>query len=201
MMFLIDLYDPVPAGWLFTFGSFFFTIGDFTAWILFRYSTPRKPPQYILEQDYEFSIRKYLPPFFRKDEEFNYFLNLFGTLNYMVGSVYFIPALDLALEGTWLFITGSVFVFCGNMWKVYRGLNTKKYLSRRQCLIILNDFINGIGAISYFIGSFFFLPEYGVTITLLNIAASWFVFGAILYNTGSALNIYFLVTAYLNNAI
>lgn len=200
-MFLVDLYDPVPAGWLFTFGSAFFTLGDFLAWIMFRYCTPRRAPQYILEQDFDYSIRKYFPGIFRKDEEFNLFMNLFGTLNYMVGSVFFIPSLDLAVEGTWLFISGSIFVFCGNMWKVYRGLNTDRYLSRRQCLLILTDFINGIGAISYFVGSFFFLPEYGTTTTLLNIAASWFVWGAILYNTGSALNIYFIVTAWLNDAL
>jgi hypothetical protein len=50
-----------------------------------------------------------------------------GSFLYLIGSVFFIPSVNLLLEGEWLFIIGSIIILFSQMWKSYRTAVTDPF--------------------------------------------------------------------------
>lgn len=87
------------SAWLYTIGSFTFLLADVTEWLHYTKSGC---------------------PFLTLS--INFLLSAFGSLLYLVGSIMFIPVLDLAWLGAVLFVLGSAAVVLSQAWKLCRGL-------------------------------------------------------------------------------
>lgn len=149
------------SAWLYIIGSFTFLLADITEWLHF---TKNNCP-YL-----EYSI--------------NFFASVTGSLLYLVGSIYFIPILDLAWLGSILFIIGSAVIVLSQGWKLYRSLSPReksvKELIEEDESGFYVDVFAGLGGAMYFIGTFvldwsIFNPNYIIP------AATLFSFGGLFF--------------------
>lgn len=183
------------GGLLFTFGSSAFVVVDIMEWWTnmrvgcFHYD------QYV--NSYE---RQYSPNFnseatlrgkFQRAENGLIAITaLIGSLFYLCGSIFFIPQYNLQLQGTALFIIGSFIVFLAQVWRIRKNGSrnvsnlidkTFKWTNTVQNfpVFIVNLLCLGAG-LSYFIGSFYFLPMIDVDSHISYEAGCWFMLGSVL---------------------
>jgi hypothetical protein len=88
------------SAWLYTIGSFTFLLADITEWL--HYTRANCPFLQL---------------------SLNFFGSLTGSTLYLVGSTLFIPFLDLAWLGSFLFIIGSAVIVLSQVWKMHRVLS------------------------------------------------------------------------------
>jgi hypothetical protein len=96
----------------------------------------------------------------------NFFISALCSLLYLLGSVCFIPDMDLLVEGEWLFIIGSIFIVLSQLWKCYRTAVTDQfdeniirfrfYHIRADFSGFMVDLIAGFGGLFYAIGTWLF---------------------------------------------
>lgn len=181
----------VLGGWLFTIGSAGFLFADAFEWWTnnrvgcFAYKD--------FEASYESSVGERFGDkttcwgrWKRAENGVNFFSSMTGSLLYLIGSILFIPSLNQIVEGTYIFIYGSAFIFLSQSWKVYRAA-TYNESPRDVTFRVSNlchdwpgffvDAFAGIGGLAYFIGSFLFLPQYDLTDEDTINAATWFTVG------------------------
>lgn len=123
----------------------------------------------------------------RMENGMNFALSAFGSLLYLIGSVMFIPSTGAIVDGTVVFIVGSLVIFLSQMWKVYRqgltdpndiALRVFKLSNYQYDLPALGvDAFAGIGGLAYAVGSAYFLPQYDTSDAVTILAATWFTFG------------------------
>lgn len=180
--------NPLLGGWLFTIGSSGFFIVD-----LMEYWTNSRVGC-LFYADYAESFEEQYAKYFEPVESVegklqcaangvNCFVSLVGSVFYLVGSAFFIPVLDLAEPGTYLFIFGSGIITLSQLWRLQRGgcrnpeqprdyTFTFKNMTRHP-LVFWISFLCMLAALAYFIGSFFFLPQFDRS-TLVGYEAAWF---------------------------
>eukprot|EP01031_Cornospumella_fuschlensis_P032934 gene32934-39830_t len=169
------------GGWLFTIGSLAFAIADFLEWRMNNRVGCYDYAEY--EEDFERGVAGIFEPkhtptgrWQRKVNGVNFFMSFTGSFLYLVGSVYFIPAVANYVLGGYVFIVASVIIVLAQLWKLYRGGNVSLDLS--GCLV---DFCAGAGAFCYIIGSVLFFPSYNTGPEGEQRAATWFVCGGSLF--------------------
>ncbi len=140
----------------------------------------------------------------RIESDFNYFLSFTGSVLYLIGSIYYIPSLDVLILGTIIFLVGSAFIFVSQGCKVIRtgfaferddSVSPAKVTRRfsvenwkRDLNLVFVDVTASIGGMAYFAGSFLFLPEYYEDDTTIWHGAGWFEVGGIFFwASGAAL--------------
>ena len=123
----------------------------------------------------------------RAENGLNFAMSAVGSLLYLIGSVFFIPNTHGIFQGTELFIYGSLVIFFSQMWKLFRqGLDPieKKINVKRYWSDLINVFVNsflGLGAVLFFVGSIFFLPQYNTSEAVTIIAVNLFVIGSVAF--------------------
>jgi hypothetical protein len=155
------------SAWLYTIGSFTFLLADITEWLHY---TRINCPYLALS--------------------LNFFLSVTGSLLYLVGSVFFIPLLDLAWLGSLLFIIGSAVIVLSQAWKLYRSLNSGgksvwDSIEEDESGFYV-DLFAGLGGSMYFIGTFVFdwsafNPHYLIPAVTLYSFGGLFFFGSALF--------------------
>ena len=212
--FLLGSYQYLPSisnyllgGWLFTIGSTGFLYADLHEWWKNNRIGCAFDEGY--EEDFEASVGKHCDSGFsmygkyqRAENGMNFAFSAVGSLLYLIGSIMFIPDLDLIVEGTIVFIPGSLVIFLSQMWKLYRagcapsGPNEGRvYSERRFHLSVLFedwpavgvDAGAGLGGFAYCVGSGLFLPGSGAAVTT---AAGWFIFGGTCFTISGLFIIY-----------
>jgi hypothetical protein len=157
---------------------------------------------YILEyrDEFEDTIGKYYGSsatfsgwFYRAETGLNFFLSANGSFWYLVGSIMFIPSVDLESTGNIIFILASAVIMVGQGWKLSRqgtvdptlppdGPRTFKLSNYWSDLSGMGvDLGAFLGAWGYFYGGILFLPgatdawwgSYNAT----DIGCDWFLFG------------------------
>lgn len=201
VLFAIGSYQYYPGvsqlilgGWLFTVGSIGYLMCDVMEWWTNNRVGCFYYPQFEKSFEGQYAIR-YGPKntmtgrFKRATAGLNCFLCVLGSIAYFIGSVFFIPALDLVVPGTKLFIAGSAILAVGQFWKIYRmgcnnpydpldftfrlsNLETNPYSSIANILCLF-------AGVAYLIGSIYFLPRFDVNSSYGHSAASWFFAGSI----------------------
>lgn len=183
-MYFPDVFDKYSSalsigGWLFTIGSFFFLLADLQEWWYYRVGC-------CCDHKYQNSLEEHATTLFRNPRNtfhgryeraevgINFFMSACGSALYLAGSILFIPVFSKELiEGEWLFIIGSAFIYLSQAWKVYRSACTNpndRHDSRFRLSNLLNDIpalgvdgFAGIGGVFYFFGTIMFLPSFNVT--------------------------------------
>jgi hypothetical protein len=113
--FIQNYFDGFVVGaYLFTIGSLAFLLADFTEWNHFRVGSFDQP-DYIKDWTIWKSLR-------RAEVAVNFFISAIGSFLYLLGSICFIPSLDLLLDGEILFIWGSLIIVLAQTWKVLRTM-------------------------------------------------------------------------------
>jgi len=205
-----SLANYVVGGWLFTIGSTGFLAADVLEW----YTNNRVGCWDNASQraDFEAAVGTHMESketcfgqYQRAENGINFAFSAFGSTLYLIGSIMFIPSLDLIVLGTEVFIAGSTVIYLSQGWKVYRqgcfnesdvhdkSWSMKNYLPDIPALFV--DAFAGFGGVFYFVGSIYFLPAYDITDADTIRAAAWFTAGGAAF-TISALSIvyrYFFV--------
>jgi hypothetical protein len=160
ILFLLGSMCYFPAlenyewgGWFFTIGSAGFLIADLFEWFTNNrvgcFDSPTLRAQFVAAHGGEGGRAHWI-------NGVNFFYSAMGSLTYFIGSVYFIPELDMMATGTWTFIFGSAIIFTSQTWKLSR-YPTEAFTDDAPAVHI--DAGAGIGGLWYFIGSIFFLPS------------------------------------------
>lgn len=170
------------SAWLYTVGSFTFTVADFTEWTHYE-------KKVLCNKNVECCRWPSL--------SFNFFISLTGSFIYLIGSALFIPSINKLEIGLQLFIAGSACIIISQTWKVVRVL-MDGYQRKKVCHTIqedtngfLIDILSGIGGACYFTGSFLFFnpsPKFQI------IASTVFSCGGFFFYLSGAfmINRYFL---------
>lgn len=172
---LANYSGDVVGAWLFTLGSLTFLLADLTEWNHYKIGC--------------FNRRDYAEPhtvlrtFKRMEIGLNFFASMMGSLLYLLGSICFIPATNLLVEGELLFIVGSAFIFFSQLWKILRSLGNEEDLSLtcnfkevwEDFAGFLVDLFAGLGGGCYFIGTYYF--QYVITDADEIYATNWFMAG------------------------
>jgi hypothetical protein len=136
----------------------------------------------------------------RKENGLNFALSAFGSLLYLIGSIMFIPSTNSIVEGTYVFIYGSLVIFISQTWKVYRqgchdehdeakrGFNIQNYEADLPALGV--DAFAGLGGFAYMVGSIYFLPQYDINDSVTIKAATWFTFGGVFFTLSGLFILY-----------
>lgn len=82
----------VVGGWLFTIGSFTFLLADITEWNFFRTGCLGSYDMDPLNTDYTINAK-----FKRAEIGLNFFISVFGSFLYLIGSIMFIPSTNSLL--------------------------------------------------------------------------------------------------------
>jgi hypothetical protein len=164
------------GGWLFTIGSANFLLADITEWNHFRFGciggNENQPKRSICSR------------LKRAQFGLNFFTSAIGSLLYILGSIFFIPATNLLYEGEILFIVGSLIIFFSQLLKCVRTAITNESGNEKNSISnnIKVDFSGfnvdlwaGLGGLSYAIGTWLFKDM--VTISDLILAVHFFVTG------------------------
>lgn len=142
------------GGWLFTFGGLLFILADLYDWW-------NKRTGYC-------SDGILTPPS-------NIYGSIIGTSFYFAGCILFLPIFeDFEVIGEWFFIFGASFAIVSLSWKNYRIVYDHSF----DIKSLLMDIFNLIGNLSFFIGTFLFLPFSNKNDSMEDRAASLFVFGS-----------------------
>ncbi|CAF3176904.1 unnamed protein product [Rotaria socialis] len=205
-MYFTTVYDPYPAaliagGWLFTIGSVLFLLADLLEWSHYL----RECCFCCLHRDeyensnagaFKYPRSSLLGHWQRSEVGINVFVSVCGSILYLIGSIFFIPALsDYVIAGDWLFIVGSAFIFSSQGWKVYRmsRTNVADRTDHRFRLanlannisVVFADVFTGFGGVFFFIGTILFLPRFNISDADENRAAIIFVLGSVSFTIGS----------------
>lgn len=214
--FLLGSYQYLPevsnfvfGGWLFTIGSTGFLYADLNEW----WKNNRVGCAFDEEfrDDYEAQFASYYDSpsshsgkYQRAENGLNFALSAFGSLLYLIGSIMFIPDLNLMVQGTVIFIPGSAVIFVSQMIKLYRAGcaappgKAQQFQNRTFALSNLSqdlsgvgvDLCAGLGGLAYMIGSYLFLPSMAVTPEEVTRAAVWFLCGGALFTLSGLFIIY-----------
>lgn len=160
----------VLGGWLYTIGSACFLLADLTEWNHFNFGCITKT-KYKGEQSLFNTL-------LRAEIGINFFCSAIGSLMYLLGSIFFIPSLDMLPAGEFLFIYGSLVIFFSQLWKCLRtafigGFKLTNITEDFSGFVV--DLCAGLGGLCYCIGTLIF--ESMVTDYDQNIASHWFVTG------------------------
>lgn len=154
------------SGWLYTIGSATFLLADITEWLHYVY------------QDCRFL-----------NYAINFFVNVIGSLLYLIGSACFIPEIGKFDWGMDLFIVGSSFIMVAQAWKLIKGLRQARYNFKEwyneDASGVNVDFFAGIGGLMYFSGTFVF-KQTGDNPELANTAALIYSFGGLFFFTSGS---------------
>lgn len=89
----------------------------------------------------------------------NFFINVTGSVLYLVGSIMFIPETKNFFFGVHLFIVGAFFVAFSQVWKLSRTIiqpnKTILECIKDNTMTVILDLLAFFGAFFYFVGSFF----------------------------------------------
>lgn len=150
----------ILGGWLFTIGSLNFLLADLTEWDHFKFGCVNNP----VVPNVDNSFKAYLK---RAEMGLNFFSSAIGSLLYLLGSIYFIPAMNNIALGEYLFIYGSIIIFFSQGVKCYRSLKTNEKDPSDQRINIENinsdlkgflvDLFAGLGGLFYTIGTYLFM--------------------------------------------
>ena len=152
MCYLPLISNFVLGGWLFTWGSLAFLFADLFEW----YTNNRVGCfNFGINEDMIQEYEKLNKVKLDDTDGKNFFLSASGSFLYLVGSIMFIPALDMMTLGTKIFIYGSAVIATSQAWKLWRYPD---YTSDLPAVHV--DSGAGIGGVFYLIGSWFFLPCY-----------------------------------------
>lgn len=215
--FLLGSYQYLPSisnyllgGWLFTIGSTGFLYADLHEW----WKNNRVGCAFDEEfrEDFEAQLGPYFDPpssicgrFQRAENGLNFALSAFGSLLYLIGSIMFIPDLDMTVLGTIIFIPGSAVIFVSQMIKLYRAgcaqpANDKSNKFQHRSFALSNlsgdlsgvgvDLCAGLGGFAYMVGSYLFLPSMAVTSDEITRAAVWFLFGGAFFTLSGLFIVY-----------
>eukprot|EP00347_Sterkiella_histriomuscorum_P016938 403351276 len=160
-MYYPSIYPQVDGfvlgGWLFTIGSANFLFADVTEWLHFKNQSLRAADEE--NQNKGFSYKDY-------ELSANFFFSCIGSFLYLVGSIMFIPATNLLVEGEIVFIVGSLIIFLSQLQKVIRAItsnpndlsdSTWRYSNVKDDLSGLYvDIFAGLGGLFYLIGTYLF---------------------------------------------
>ncbi len=118
----------------------------------------------------------------------NFIFSATGSLLYLLGSIFFIPATNQLLLGIYLFIIGSTCIYLSQGWKCYRTFVTNQAdPSDRTCSFknlipdtsgFFIDLFAGVGGFFYFIGTYYFKVAL-VKTELYNLAITLFTLGGV----------------------
>ena len=214
--FLLGSYQYLPAvsnfvlgGWLFTIGSTGFLYADLCEWWKNNRVGCAFDEEY--RDDYEAQFASYYDSpsstsgkYQRAENGLNFAFSAFGSLLYLIGSIMFIPDLNLMVQGTVIFIPGSAVIFVSQMIKLYRAGCAappgKLYRFQNRSFALGNlsqdlsgvgvDLCAGLGGFAYMIGSYLFLPSMAVTPEEVTRAAVWFLFGGAFFTLSGLFIVY-----------
>lgn len=132
------------GGWLFTVGSLAFLVADMIEWNHYR---PVCCHSAIESLEYKVG--------------FNFMLSMLGSLMYLLGSIFFIPATNNLELGEGFFTVGSAVIALSQAWKCYRTCVTppdrpKLDNIREDTAGFLVDLFAGLGGLFYMIGTIVF---------------------------------------------
>lgn len=163
------------GGVLFTIGALGYVWSDFLEWWTNHQASQMRDDSDTLrevaavEGEVDTSFKD---AFRRSEQDINFFLSLFGSLLYLIGSVLFIHEKQTGLYATLMFIIGSIMIVASQLWKLLRHANYAGYTP------VLNiEVTTGLGGLSYLVGSIMFLPSIDTTIAATQRAAVVFVIG------------------------
>ena len=148
----------VMGGWLFTVGSANFLLADITEWNHFRFG--------CIGGNSNQPLRTVCTKLKRAQFGINFFTSAIGSLLYLLGSIFFIPATNLLYQGEILFIVGSLIIFFSQLWKCVRTavINEENSESNSIWNNIKADFSGfnvdlwaGMGGLFYAIGTSMFM--------------------------------------------
>lgn len=195
-MYFPSISQATAGGWLFTIGSLGFFIADGLEWSTNNHVGCLFDRRYV--NQYEKMVNPFLAPkdsfygkYQRAENGINFFVSFIGSTLYLVGSIMYIPSVDEVVAGTYVFILGSAVIFFAQSWKLYRAgchnaeapsdirFNIKNCFDDLPGTLV--DLTAGLGGFCYFVGSFFFLPDYDINDTVTTIGATWFEFGGSFY--------------------
>lgn len=168
----------VVGGWLYTIGSLSFLIADLKEWNHFKLGCIGQPNNEKVS-----TWKSYLT---RAQVGINFFLSACGSLLYLLGSIFFIPATNNLTLGELLFIYGSIVIFLSQLWKCLRTSFYCEDLSNCKFNLdnikedlpgFLVDVFAGLGGLSYAIGTYDFMVA--VTSDDLLDAVNLFVIGGL----------------------
>ena len=140
-------------------------------------------------------VNSLLGKFYRAEAGMNYALSVFGSFLYLLGSIMLIPALNELVEGTWVYVYGSLVLMASQLWKMKRsGYNNIEDVTdkvfrwdnyRKDYLNSCVNVCTFMGAFGYLWGSVYFLPMYDTSTEQTRNAAGWFILGGVFYTIGS----------------
>ena len=206
LAYLTSVSNYELGGWMFTIGSVGFLYADLTEW--WKNNKVGCAFDAEFRDDLEERSGKDFEPastsigqYQRAENGLNFAFSAFGSLLYLIGSIMYIPEVGAVVEGTIVFIPGSLVIFFSQMWKLYRagchplpGVERKcserffelKNLSEDLPAVGV-DLNAGLGGFAYFIGSCLFLPGSGAAI---DTAVGWFVLGGTFFSLSGFFIIY-----------
>lgn len=116
----------------------------------------------------------------------NFFVNVIGSLLYLIGSACFIPEIGEFEWGMDLFIVGSAFIVVAQTWKLKNvfgqaGKSFKEAYNEDSSGVNV-DFFAGIGGLMYFSGTFVF-KQTADNPGLTDVAALIYSFGGLFFFT------------------
>lgn len=164
------------GGYLYTYGSFWFVVGDAHEWWFIRIGCAFDDEEReALEAENAFKHgRNTWAGFWERGQlGANQSLSVLGSTLYLIGSVYFIPSMGCIEAGTWLFIVGSAVIVLSQSLKIAAGLVDTPHA--------LVEWGAHLGALSFFIGSILFLPEFNTTEATENEAAWFYITGSLFF--------------------
>jgi len=193
------------GGLFFTSGSSGFIIVDIMEWW-----TNMRVGCFHYEQYEESYERQYSPNFapestlrgkFQRAE--NGLIAMTATIGstfYLLGSIFFIPQYNMTLWGTYLFIVGSGIVSCAQVWRIRKNgsRNVSNLIDKtfkisntyQNMHVFIVNVLCLLAGLSYFIGSFYFLPKIDVDNLISYEAGCWFFVGSMMDLASSALIFY-----------
>ncbi|CAF2688071.1 unnamed protein product [Rotaria sp. Silwood2] len=204
-MYFTTVYEPRPGalvagGWLFTIGSLFFLLADLQEWSHYLKGywfccLHRKEYEDSNAGMFRHSRSSLLGLWERSEVGINVFVSVCGSIFYLIGSIFFIPALsDYLITGDWLFIVGSILIFLSQGWKVYRMSRTNpddqtdhsfRFVNlSRDIPAFFADAFTGFGGFFYCVGTILFLPRFNGNDSDENRASILFVLGGCSFTIG-----------------
>lgn len=193
----------VLGGWLFTIGSLNFLLADLTEWDHYKFGCT---------SIYDFpNLDKSCFSYLRRAEMgINFFISVIGSLLYLMGSIYFIPAMENILLGEYLFIYGSIIIFFSQFLKCYRSLITNEKDPSDKNIDIRNitsdtkgfmvDIFAGFGGLFYTIGTYSFMEE--LTEDDLILSVHFFILGGVsFFISGVFMQLRYFIKKNINDTI
>lgn len=188
---------PTLGAWLFIIGSVGFVYGDGMEW------WHNNRVGCFLDRAYQVSYEKQLNGEYeprdtwrgyiqRASNGTNYFLSVSASFIYLIGSIAFIPSMNMTFSGTVLFTIGSLAVVVSQFWKLWRiGVDSRRR-PNAYCSCIWSKFATHfnsvimkantlLGGLAYLIGSIYFFPQIDTNDSITTIAAFWFMLGSAFY--------------------